>query len=81
MGKCTIDFGMSLLLFYCKSIQQKSTGGVNKDNEAEKKAQQEAYEKKIGLLTYLGQSSAESQTVKPWYFTARQKAPEEEKEQ
>lgn len=31
--------------------------GKNKEHEEEKKKEQEEFEKKIGLLTYLGQSS------------------------
>ncbi|CAL8081594.1 unnamed protein product [Calicophoron daubneyi] len=39
----------------------------NKEYEAEKKAEQEAQEKSIGLLTYLGQSMLDSGGQKPWY--------------
>ncbi|BFZ18345.1 hypothetical protein BsWGS_21384 [Bradybaena similaris] len=40
--------------------------GKNKEHEEEKKKEQEEFEKKIGLLTYLGQSSTgDSQ---PWYL-------------
>ncbi|XP_064641134.1 leukocyte receptor cluster member 1 homolog isoform X2 [Lineus longissimus] len=44
--------------------KQKTT---NDDYEKEKNAEKEKYEKSIGLLTYLGQSSIESQTEKTWY--------------
>uniref|UniRef100_T1IJ04 CBF1-interacting co-repressor CIR N-terminal domain-containing protein n=1 Tax=Strigamia maritima TaxID=126957 RepID=T1IJ04_STRMM len=54
-------------LFQAVESGQKSWG-TNKEYEAEKREEQETYEKKIGLLTYLGQNSAESQIDKPWYF-------------
>ncbi|CAD5116882.1 DgyrCDS5726 [Dimorphilus gyrociliatus] len=44
---------------------------VNEEHEKEKKEEKEAYEKKIGLLTYIGQSAVESQTTKPWYFNPK----------
>ncbi|XP_033107746.1 leukocyte receptor cluster member 1 homolog [Anneissia japonica] len=59
---------------FFKDIQEgKKIGGVNADHEAEKQAEKINYEKKIGLLTYLGQSSAEAQTVKPWYQESKRK--------
>ncbi|XP_072013302.1 leukocyte receptor cluster member 1 homolog [Amphiura filiformis] len=65
--------------FFREAEEGKSTGGVNKEHEEEKKAEQEKYEKSIGLLTYLGQSAVESQTAKPWYLTTNKKTdPEEE---
>lgn len=41
--------------------QQKDTKKGNKDYEAEKKAEQETWEKKVGILTHLGQSVTEGQ--------------------
>jgi len=55
------------------------TGG-NKEYEAEKKAEQEEAEKKIGILTYLGGSSLEAQTDKPWYLKSDASKEEEEKD-
>ncbi|XP_067833339.1 leukocyte receptor cluster member 1-like [Heptranchias perlo] len=42
----------------------------SKEYEAEKRQEKEKQERAIGLLTYLGQSSAEAQTSKPWYQEA-----------
>ncbi|KAG8197018.1 hypothetical protein JTE90_004290 [Oedothorax gibbosus] len=44
------------------------SGGTNKEHEAEEKAKKEKYEKDIGLLTYLGQSSVEAKGEVPWYL-------------
>ncbi|XP_067881361.1 leukocyte receptor cluster member 1 [Heterodontus francisci] len=39
----------------------------SKEYEAEKRQEKEKHERALGLLTYLGQSSSEAQTSKPWY--------------
>ncbi|XP_013407616.1 leukocyte receptor cluster member 1 homolog [Lingula anatina] len=41
---------------------------VNEEHEKEKKEEKEKWEKSIGLLTYLGQSSVESKTTKPGIY-------------
>ncbi|GFN99640.1 leukocyte receptor cluster member 1 [Plakobranchus ocellatus] len=42
--------------------------GKNQEHEAEKKKEQEDLEKRIGLLTYLGQTALESKDSAPWYL-------------
>nr|KAG5696885.1 hypothetical protein BaRGS_035295 [Batillaria attramentaria] len=54
--------------------------GKNKEHEAEKKAEQEKWEKNMGLLTYLGQSAVESQNDLPWYLKKSELKKDEEKE-
>ncbi|KYO19515.1 leukocyte receptor cluster member 1 [Alligator mississippiensis] len=54
----------------------KGSKAGNKEYEEEKLKEKEHQEKAIGLLTYLGQSSAEAQTNPPWY----QEAPDCSKE-
>ncbi|RUS79496.1 hypothetical protein EGW08_012728 [Elysia chlorotica] len=56
--------------------------GTNKEHEAEKKKEQEELEKRIGLLTYLGQTALENKESAPWYLdkSLRKKAEDEEGE-
>lgn len=53
----------------------------NREYEAERRAEKEAQEKSIGLLTYLGQSVLESSGQRPWYdvHPKRQSTSEKEK--
>jgi len=44
-----------------------TTAATNKDNEAEKKKEIEEYEKKVGILTYLGQDSQELTGERSWW--------------
>lgn len=46
---------------------QERTFGVNKEHELDKKQEREAWEKKLGVLKYLGEGSAEASSEKPWY--------------
>lgn len=54
--------------------------GKNAEYEAEKKAEKVKWEKDIGLLTYLGQSSIESQAAPPWYLASKKKKEKDEAE-
>lgn len=53
------DTGQSHINFF--TDLEKDTKKGNKDYEAEKKAEQETWEKKVGILTHLGQSVTEGQ--------------------
>ncbi|KAH9503169.1 Leukocyte receptor cluster member 1 [Bulinus truncatus] len=55
---------------FFKDIEDGLKHGKNRENEAEKKQEQEEFEKKIGLLTYLDQSSKEAGS---WYLQKREK--------
>uniref|UniRef100_A0A0R3RS83 Rap-GAP domain-containing protein n=1 Tax=Elaeophora elaphi TaxID=1147741 RepID=A0A0R3RS83_9BILA len=46
---------------------RKNLGIGNREYELEKKKEQEEYEKKVGILQYLGQGSSELTKEKPWY--------------
>lgn len=48
--------------------EERQNRAKNAEHEAEKKAEKEKWERKIGLLTYLGESSVESQVTPPWYL-------------
>ncbi|UYV69523.1 hypothetical protein LAZ67_6003897 [Cordylochernes scorpioides] len=45
---------------------------TNREHEEEKQAEQIKLEKRIGLLTYLGQSELESTGGKPWYLKSHE---------
>lgn len=47
--------------------------GKNKEHEAEKKQEQEDLEKKIGLLTYLGQTALDEKKTAPWYLKKKKR--------
>lgn len=69
--------------FFAELEEQERTFGVNKDHEMDKKQEREAWEKKLGVLKYLGEGSAESSSEKPWYeklpdrLVPKSKQPEE----
>ncbi|CAK9294570.1 unnamed protein product [Gordionus sp. m RMFG-2023] len=44
----------------------------NAEKEAEKKEEIENWEKKMGILNYLGQSAVDSQKCVPWYLKSKQ---------
>ncbi|VDN07034.1 unnamed protein product [Thelazia callipaeda] len=57
-----VNFFADLEEEYCKNY-----GVGNRDYKLEKKQEQEEYEKKVGILQYLGQGSSELSKEKPWY--------------
>eukprot|EP00794_Sanderia_malayensis_P018678 gene18677-20563_t len=53
-----------------------ATRKSNPEYEAERKAEQETYEKKLGILTYLGQSVSKKEGEGPaWYLQSTRKRP------
>ncbi|KAM4015068.1 leukocyte receptor cluster member 1 [Anomaloglossus baeobatrachus] len=62
--------------FFQNVEEGKGTTRGNKEYEEEKRKEKERQEKALGILTYLGQSAAESQTSRPWY----QEVPAQHKE-
>ncbi|XP_070575868.1 leukocyte receptor cluster member 1 homolog [Ptychodera flava] len=67
--------------FFSEIEAGKKTWGVNKEHEEEKRLEKEKYEKKIGLLTYLGESAVETQKTSPWYSTIPKKQKKKEEEE
>jgi len=63
---CQIGKNCALCHFCCIHLLQKKIGGKNAEHEEEKRLEKEKQEKAIGLLTYLGQGSAELEGVE--YF-------------
>ncbi|XP_029440142.1 leukocyte receptor cluster member 1 [Rhinatrema bivittatum] len=53
--------------FFQDAEEGRASRSGNKEHEEEKRQEKERQEKALGLLTYLGQSSAEAQTSRPWY--------------
>ena len=59
--------------FFIDLEREEKTIGANKEAEKEKKNEQEEWEKKIGLLKYLGEGSAEYEKVKPWWMSSEKR--------
>lgn len=68
-AQVTTDLSSEGHLNFFKDIEkaERNIHATNADHEKEKKQEKEEYEKKIGLLTYLGQSSSEASGSKPWF--------------
>ncbi|CAN7991765.1 unnamed protein product [Ixodes hexagonus] len=68
-AQVTTDLSSEGHLNFFKDIEkaERNIHATNPDHEKEKKQEKEEYEKKIGLLTYLGQSSSEAAGSKPWF--------------
>lgn len=59
---------------FFKDIEENGyLAGSNKEHEAEEKAKKEKFEKDLGILTYLGQSSSEAKGETPWYLKSSSK--------
>ncbi|UJR21193.1 hypothetical protein I4U23_024291 [Adineta vaga] len=67
-------------LFQLEEQGLKTTDATNAEHEKEKKAETEEFEKKIGLLTYLGGSIVESKGNVPWYLERSGNKPTDTKE-
>lgn len=68
--------GNSFVRGPCVSLSGLHAGAQNKhmssnaERDAEKKKEQEAWEKKVGILQYLGQTVSDREGGKPWYEQA-----------
>ncbi|CAF1590625.1 unnamed protein product [Rotaria magnacalcarata] len=67
-------------LFQLEEKGLKTTNATNDEHEKEKKAETEEFEKKLGLLTYLGGSVVESKGTVPWYMERGANKPAPSKE-
>lgn len=65
--------GKKNINFFNELEDGKKDWGINKEHEEEKKQEQEKYEKSIGLLTYLGQSTLDTKGEQPWYQKSHEK--------
>ncbi|VDK37438.1 unnamed protein product [Dibothriocephalus latus] len=65
-GEISLSAGQTLRLF-ADAEENRDINATNEEYEAEKKETKEAYEKKIGLLRYLGETSEGKVNEKPWW--------------